>query len=145
MPSRRIFKSIAHNLLGSFFSRNHDFNGYWALGQLYTISHEAQTLCVLIDLLTAEAEPADVYLLNTASTYAIRFQQALSAQGLLRQWVVEANLQIRFNTKLSPDSPLALPWRGEPFEARLSLYDDQQRLYRAHHFGRCARHNPQDK
>lgn len=77
MPSRRIFKSIAHNLLGSFVSRNHDFNGYWALGQLYTISHEAQTLCVVIDLLTAEAEPAHhLGLLNTASTYAIRFQQA---------------------------------------------------------------------
>lgn len=146
MASRKVFKSISHNLLGSFVSRNHDLNGYWALGQLYTLSHEAQTLCVMINLLTAETEPSDhAVLLNTARTYTIRFQQALNAQGLLRQWVLEANLQIRFNTKLDPLSPLALPWRGEPFEARLSIYDDQQKLYRARHFGRCAMHNPQDE
>ncbi|MBU1219482.1 hypothetical protein KKF34_03700 [Myxococcota bacterium] len=38
MPRRKEFKGIAENLAKWCVSRNNDFSGYWAIGQLYSFS-----------------------------------------------------------------------------------------------------------
>lgn len=47
---RNALKSIAAGVLGSFVSRNNDFNGYWAIGQLYSIALRSPARTVSISL-----------------------------------------------------------------------------------------------
>lgn len=40
MARRTEFKGITHSLNGSFVSRNNEFGGYWAMGQLKSFASE---------------------------------------------------------------------------------------------------------
>lgn len=142
MPTRRVLKSIAHDLLASFLSRNNAIDGYWALGRFYAYlcqRAQAEDLSPVVefDLINAVSWPDTPAFGALALDYARRLGVQLVSRGIPRQRLVAASLRIRFET-----GSVSGAGRGEPFQARLELLDDRGHCHLARRTGRCAPHDP---
>ena len=89
MTSRRPLKSVLHNFLGTYLSRNSDHGGYWLFGQL-----PADLVRWAVDL--REDPPEGAAPLEVARRLAIlRFREQLGKAGLDMSVVREAALSWR--------------------------------------------------
>src|SRR2546425_1226231 len=57
MPTRRVLKSVAHDVGAAIISRNDDVGGYWALGQLLSYALAIRTGSFAIDLTCGASSP----------------------------------------------------------------------------------------
>ena len=90
MPSSRVLRSVIHNFLGTFMSRESEFDRYWLFGFVVAASPELD-----IDLLSetevGDGTPIGVF----RSVAASRFADQLSKAGLERRRMENATLYWR--------------------------------------------------
>jgi hypothetical protein len=90
MPSRRVIKGALHNFLGTFTSRNSDFDGYWVCGLL---AREAGPL--RFDLVgDGSGNPDTSSVIFAHRLAAQQFGEEIAKTGLRREWIREAYLDI---------------------------------------------------
>lgn len=144
MPSRRVLKSVAHDVSESLVSRNDDVGGYWALGQLLSHALATSNSSYRVDLLRGASTPS---LIGTplglvASSWADVFWKNVEHQKLSRAIVVQAVAIVDFN--LDRPRPAAVhTGRVEyPFACRVEIHDDRGRAYTGTTEAWCHAHDP---
>ena len=93
MTSRRAIKGVLHNFLGTFTSRNSDFDGYWLFGLLVKDMRQMS-----VDLLDASGERKATPRAYAEWLAAQRFAEQIGKAGLPKSCLREARLEI---TKVS--------------------------------------------
>jgi hypothetical protein len=92
MPRSRALKGVIAGFLGTFASRNSDYDGYWLFGLLVEAPQE-----VKIDLLQSSASPPGSEPWAFATRLArLKFQKLLAQAGLSPQRLEAATLEIGF-------------------------------------------------
>ena len=137
--SRFKLRHAAAGVAGSFFNRNNDYLGNWAIGQLYADAAPASK-SVRLDLLTGDVDPRADGTLAIARAYADFLRRALEKHGLLPSDLLEASITIRFDTPHARERlPLEL---GEPYIGVVHLGAGPGRQCKVMHTGFCVRYQP---
>jgi hypothetical protein len=90
MPSRRLIAGALHNFLGTFTSRNSDFNGYWVCGFL-----AREVGPIRFELLGDHAVNLKMSPVTFAQRLAAQlFGEVIAKINLPREWIREAYLDI---------------------------------------------------
>ena len=146
MPTRRVVKSVLHNFLGTYTSRNSDYRGYWLFGQLPPDRPEWT-----VDLLGSAPEgdaPMDV-----ARRLAIRrFAEQLSKSGRTLNSVREATLQVASGPKVvegqqgdSIAEGHVVRYNARVVMGNRRVYEDERKVFVARHDpGKEMRRNEDD-
>jgi len=58
VPSRRVLKSVAHDVSEALVSRNDDLGGYWTLGQLLSHVLASKNTSFKVDLVCGASTPS---------------------------------------------------------------------------------------
>src|SRR6266446_2562168 len=104
MPSQRILKSVLHNLIDTFTSRNADFDGYWLHGLLLIGLDELR-----IDLLSLQgASPGRSPIAYACRLAGQQFREQMAKGNLDVSRLAEAVLTVRRR-----DEPKRF-WSGQP-------------------------------
>ncbi len=146
MTTHRVMKSVLHNFLGTYTSRNSDYHGYWLFGQLPSDLRE--WFLNLLGPPPKRNAPADA-----AHRLAIRrFAEQLNKSGLTLDEVSKAELQ------WARSSEVVKWWRGDYMaEGRMvrlsaraemnngNVYEDECEFFVApHDSGKERRRNKAD-
>jgi hypothetical protein len=91
--TRRIIKSVLHNFLGTYTSRNSDYDGYWLFGFLVLDFRQ-----ITVDLLDVSAPRKVTPLRYSHWLAAQKFAEQVALAGLPRAWFREARLEITRST-----------------------------------------------
>ena len=119
MLSRYKLRHTATGLLDKFIGRNNDYEGYWALGVLYTEARVSGNR-VALDLLTAKAQPASGACTGLARTWADYLREALGRHGLCAGDLAAATISLEFGLPPVPKRPGYVEY-GDPFSVLLRL------------------------
>lgn len=134
-------RNVAAGLLSSFVSRNNDVEGYWAPGLLYTAASAAGSSAILLDLLGAEAMPSAPAAVTAARNDREFLRRALRREGIAIDQVVQAQVELRFDTPARPMSGHYCSG-GEPFDCTVLLRLAGGAVAKRDEHGRCRRHDP---
>ncbi|HID4130035.1 TPA: hypothetical protein ACXE8V_000314 [Pluralibacter gergoviae] len=140
--ARRIeFQGIVNALNGSFISRNNDFRGYWAIGQLKSLAIDSGLTSIGFSL-TGPKTDTNFNLQN----YIVRQYTDMLANLLRKQkmpdfWVSEAGIMIDFNANAESAWLHERATVGEPFQCHCQIIDDIGRSYSSVIGGRCLPHS----
>ena len=144
MPSRRILKSVAHDVSEALVSRNDDLGGYWTLGQLLAHVLASNNPSFKVDLVCGTSTPSLIGtpLSPLPSSWAGIFWKNVEHQKVPRALVARATAALDF--ELTRGRPAALhPSLVEyPFTCRLQIEDDRGRTYTGTTEAWCFPHNP---
>lgn len=140
--ARRIeLQGIANALNESFISRNNDFAGYWAIGQLKSFSIN-NTLSSIIFSLTAPATNTIFNLQNyIVLHYSKKLAYLLKKQQIPDCWVHKISITIDFSVNAKHEQLRDYPTSGEPFQCCCKITDDTGRVYTSIRYGRCQPHS----
>jgi len=156
MAKRRELKSVAHNFLDHFVSRNNDINGWWGMGVLYKwcVDHEVNE--TQINLLSRSN--------GFSSHYHKRFAKILRSYEIPSTYVKAAILNLEFDQKTddiisvaldkmiecgrtsfgSPTTHTAmLAYLGEAYTCKIIIETDLNHEFTKQIQGRCRVHNPE--
>lgn len=138
---RRIeLKAVVNDLCQSFSTRNNDFKGYWAVGQLYKAALDNDVTHIQIDILGNNVIPNCPSLNDIATTYKDRINQQLTSRGIKRAWVAKAKIEYWFETEINQKLHNGFG-AGNPFISQLSIESDMGKIYSGKFGGRCRLHN----
>lgn len=139
---RKQLKQIGSGLLHRFVSRNNDYNGYWAIGQLRLSSDRLGVRELTIDLLAPEkSTPATDVGIAVAVQHQAALWRMLDRVGMPHQVLVEAAIRVKFMRSLWLP-PVGGHPRGRVFECALTMTDDLGRSRSVRLSGSCDPHNP---
>jgi len=140
--ARRIeLQGIANALNGSFISRNNDFAGYWAIGQLKSfITNNA--LSSITFSLTAPTTNTIFNLQNyIVWHYSNKLESLLKKQQIPDCWVHKVSITIDFSVNAKHEQLRDYSISGEPFQCCCKIIDDTGRVYTSISYGRCQPHS----
>jgi len=140
MTLRGKLTAVAAGLLGSFVSRNNDVDGYWALGQLRSLSDTLQVPQIRFDLMLGTAMPDGVISRRVAAAY----REALLRQLRCRAISIERLSAARVLLDFAPGRAIredSFASYGEPFTCIVEIEDERGRIYTRSYAGRCAPHD----
>ncbi|NVJ61071.1 MAG: hypothetical protein HWE27_11820 [Gammaproteobacteria bacterium] len=139
---RRIeLKAVVNDLCQSFSSRNNDFKGYWAVGQLYSVALGNGVDNIKVDIIGNKVEPNHSSIIGIVETYKKRIFRQLSSRGIAERWVASANVEYWFETEVNRKfhSEFGV---GKPYIGQLTIETDLGRLYLGWFGGRSRPHDP---
>lgn len=141
--ARRIeLQGIANSFNTSFISRNNDFKGYWAIGQLklFTLNNGIHTMEFSFP---TKATHSTLELLNyTKCHYSRMLEQLLKKQKIPSSWVKEASITLDFHTAVEDSLLPECSAFGSPFSSLCQIIDDKGHIYSSLLYGRCLPHSP---
>ena len=143
MPRRKQLKSIAYGIASSFGSRNNDVDGYWALGLFYKVAIESGSSNFSLNLISCESIPDFKYSKRIASYYFSSLLKQMEAIGFVEVQVVDAIIDIEFNTNPTKKQIMHKSTWGEPFVCKVTLVDDNSKEWHAEYREWCGQHNPE--
>ncbi|WP_409266426.1 hypothetical protein [Massilia sp. BHUDP2] len=141
MIARRKFNHITAGLLSKFLTRNNDFDGYWALGVLYTEAR-AFDKRVEIDMLHGRVQPDCPACTSVARTWALYLRAALARHGIAPDALAAVTLSLEFGLAPMPKLP-SYPYDhkyGADFRASLRLQSRDGRVFVRQDRGYCTPH-----
>ena len=143
MPRRKLLKSVASGLLGSFLSRNNDFDGYWALGLLYRLALEREPRSITIELIgnAGKSLPRNPLLDAVSTRYRALFISMLEKACFNQSNALSVVIELEFCTARKINFQ-HLRTHGEPLFCSVTITDEQRRAWRVEGGGRCAPHDP---
>ena len=143
MPRRKLLKSVASGLLGSFLSRNNDFDGYWALGLLYQLALDGETRSITIELIgnSSKSLPRNRLLDEISTRYHALFISMLEKTGFNQGKVLTVVIELEFGTARRVAFH-HLRTHGDPLFCSVTITDDQRHQWRVERGGKCASHDP---
>ena len=142
MKRRNIIKNISYGIMDSFMSRNNDINGYWALGIFYKVAAENNQKHFVLDLISKVSDPYYKYSANVASRYKEFIDKQLAKPSLDSIKIIHAQVQIEFNVPAEKKHIERMITWGKPFNLKVTLEDENHKLYIAQTVGWCDKHNP---
>ena len=143
MPRRKLLKSVASGFLGSFLSRNNDFDGYWALGLLYQLALDRETRSMTIELFRDRDKslPRHALIDDVSTRYRAQFISMLEKAGFNQGDVVSVIIELEFCT--AKQIPFRhLKTHGELLFCSVTITDEQRHAWRVEGGGKCAPHDP---
>jgi hypothetical protein len=135
MPGRKELKGVAHDLLGSFVSRNNDVRGGWGIGELYDHALWNRVQRVEIDLLNLGIAPSGKKFGPMVSQYSDMLSKLCRRKGITRSWIRGARIHIKFG--IDPDCYIPYVTQGDPFKCVFEIEDDRGHKYAVQRLGRC--------
>ena len=144
MPSRRVLKSVAHDVSESLVSRNDEVGGYWTLGQLLSYSLATGNTRYKVDLVCGESTPIlmGTPLSSVASSWAETFWKNVEHKKLPRALIPQAVAILDFDLNRRRTAPLHGGVVEYAFTSRVEIEDDRARTYAATAEGWCFPHDP---
>jgi len=141
MGRRKELKGITEDVTASLGTRNNDYLGYWATGQLCKLAKEDGTNRILIDVLKKEMRPYDPYFSEIYDTYYNVFNKQLKARRLQPEWIKKIQLEYLFEQER--DKSLHR-WIGigKPYTLKITVESDNGRKYEKVTGGYCRPHDP---
>ena len=135
-----VLNNIAGGLAGSFVSRNNDYRGYWALGQLRSLSEQlgVDEIRVQIRPLAQERMPL---IAAVASRYARMLARLVERAGHPDAAVVEALIVVRLAPDAPADTTRPRTW-GKAIACDVRLVDDCGKQASAGCITFCGPHDP---
>jgi hypothetical protein len=139
MIAKRKLHHAAAGLLGKFMSRNNDYQGYWALGVLYTEAR-VSGMRVELDLLHGQSLPEAPACISVARSYTAFLRTALTRQGLAPDMLSSATISLAFCSPAA-SMPAGGNSFGDPVECILTIVERDGRTVTLQSSVRCAAHD----
>lgn len=139
--ARRIeLHGIVNAINGSFVSRNNDFRGYWAIGQLKALAIDTGVTSMRFSLIpkTDTISSLQRYIVYH---YTGMLEDLLRKQQIPDFWVNEANIMLDFGANVENTWLHECSTSGEPFQCCCQITDDTGRSYSSIIGGRCLPHS----
>lgn len=132
-------KSALSGFLGSFTSRNNDYNGYWALGIYYKTISEYGSNKISFNILKNTTDPDIKIAPKILQKYHASTLKMIGVP-LPPSMVKSITLSIEFNQPEAPYIHNRNHSYGEPYTCKITfIYNDKE--YTLISEGRCAKHN----
>lgn len=135
-------KTIASGIASSFSSRNNDVDGYWGMGIFYKEAINSGSNNFSLNLITGESTPPFKYSKRIATPYYEFLCQQMEKLGFEEFQVTDAVVEVEFNANPTKRQIIFKSTWGEPFVCKVSLTDDNNRVWSAEFREWCGQHNP---
>lgn len=138
---RKEFKCIANGFAKHLASRNNDYEGYWSLGQLLSISKQLGTETLSLQISDGRCEMNTPELNTFAKNYWVYLTDKVESIGGRSSWIQD--LVIEFTFSITPRRTYSF-W-GEAlmkYDITVTLKSDLGREFTANSAGYCVSHNP---
>lgn len=86
---------VAHNVLGSFVSRNNHVDGYWAIGKLYKLIKSTKSDRIVVDLINGTITPNAPEFQEMAQRNAQKLQEQLKTWKIKPLQVISAEIEFK--------------------------------------------------
>jgi len=141
MSRRRKFKGIARNLIHSLRSRNNDYLGYWATGQLYKLANESQVDKIVINVTNESIEPESKEFDSLPKNYKTLIERQLITSQLPLGAINKVEIEYKFNQEHDPRVHYYIG-AGKPYTIRLTIITNTEHEYIEEAGGYCKEHDP---
>jgi hypothetical protein len=144
MPRGRVLKSVAHNIVAMFMSRNNDAGGYWAFGLILANALKTGETMFTIDCITGQA--STVFELAPLRDLPHRYHEIFWSQvhrqcippGRIQHAVIEVIFDFDLPRKRSGNTGVT-EYRTT---CRVRIVDDREKTYEETVGCWCFPHNP---
>ena len=144
MPTRRVLRSVAHDVSEALVSRNDDVAGYWALGQLLSHALATSITSYRVDLVCGASAPSLVGtpLSSIPGSWADVFWANVERKKLARALIRRAIATVEFDLTRRRPAVHHDELVEHPFICRVEVDDDRGRTYVATAEAWCFPHDP---
>ncbi|WP_426357863.1 hypothetical protein ACPUVO_15610 [Pseudocolwellia sp. HL-MZ19] len=129
MARRSQFKGIAHNLVKWSLSRNNDYSGYWAVGQLYSLAIENKCQEVNFDILRNTITPETHLFFDLFSAQLNIISQITGENCIPLSWLKKANVIFKFDVEYQDKYHFFGSALGNPMTCSVELTSDFGKVY----------------
>ncbi len=141
MGRRRELNSIATDIAQSLSSRNNDYLGYWATGQLHKLAKDNDSDRVRIDVLNKNMEPYTEHFRNIFDVYFEVLKKQLNARKLKMNWVSKFILEFYFEQERN-ETVHRYIGIGFPYTLNVLIESDLGAVHKLRVGGYCRPHDP---
>ena len=141
MPNRSEIKGIVNDIILSLNSRNNDYLGYWATGQLYKMAQENNTKKVTVNLLNKTINPYNKYFIGILDVYTEKFNKNINPRNIIIESFKEVTIEYNFEQELNKKIHKYIG-TGKPYTIKLSVETEFGGTYSRTVGGYCQPHNP---
>ena len=142
---RRIeFKAVLNDLAQSLGTRNNDYLGYWAPGQLYKLALDLGVSNIVVDIFENQVIPASEHFDKLAVAYKQKILTNITTRGMNASWVSGAWIEYQFETEINTKYHSSFGV-GEPYLGQLTIRSDLGKEYTGGFGGYCKPHNPKQE
>ncbi|MBU2713187.1 hypothetical protein [Zooshikella harenae] len=145
MARRKQLKGVAGNLVQWCLSRNFDYKGYWAVGQLYAYAEENNIDEFVIDLLNNNVsnEAEGVEFSEAIKLMSCVFLRDLNSLKIPDWWIKDVQVIFTFNTEYQKRLHLLTSrLGGKPALCLAKITTDQGKTYTSERGFNVWVHNP---
>lgn len=144
MPTRRVLRSVAHDVSESLISRNDDLGGYWTIGLLLSHALATDTTRYTVDLVCGASTPnlTGTALSSIPPSWAETFWKNLEHKKVPREAVAAAVTILAFDLTQRRPASHHRGLEEHPFGCTVEIRDDRGITHTATAQGWCFPHNP---
>ena len=129
MARRSQFNGVAHNLVKWSLSRNNDYCGYWAIGQLYSFAIDNNCQEVTLDILGHNIAPETHKFLEIITTHYNIIAQIFNKNGMPLNWLKEVKVHFKFDVEYQDKYHFFGSALGSPMTCTIELVSDLGKSY----------------
>ena len=142
MARRKEFKGIAKNIAQWSLTRNNDYSGYWAIGQLYKLSHEQKNNTISVNLLSSQFPfESEIFPTLCDGLNAIVKRQ-MYKNAIPESWLKSILVKFHFEAPYQHKYHVWGSALGKPMVCSVSIVTDLGRVYTGESGCNCWLHNP---
>ena len=143
MTSRKLLKGVAYNLAQWCLSRNNDYHGYWAVGQLYEFSKENEANKVVVNVLKETVVPSGNKFRELCENHLDLLNKISSGYGVESELLKEVIVEYAFEVPYAPEFHyFGSALGGEPSMCRVLITSNNGNKYCAEIGCNVWTHNP---
>jgi len=102
MPRRKKLKEVVSNFIHSLNSRNNDYLGYWATGQLCKLTSDSQVVKVVVNVINQSIGPDSKTLGSLGKNYKSFIEKQLITSHLPLEILKKVIIEYKFNQDHNP-------------------------------------------
>jgi hypothetical protein len=142
MARRKQFKGVANNLSQWCLSRNNDFQGYWAIGQIYSLAKELHLDEITYDVLRNQFTPGTHKFNNFGEVLFKVMSNCIDQNDISWNWLKEVAVTFKFDVEFQHKYHFYGSALGTPFLCVVEITSDLGKTYKG--VGGCniRPHNP---
>jgi hypothetical protein len=129
MARRSQFRGVAHNLVQWSLSRNNDYLGYWALGQLYSFAIQKNCREITFNIIENCIYPETHAFFELHASYFNIITNNAHKNGIWMAWLKEAKIIFKFDVEYQDKYHFFGSALGEPMTCTVVLTTDLGRKY----------------
>lgn len=138
MGRRRELGSFASGIINSFNSRNNDYDGYWAIGVLYSKVSDCVSKKIEIDLINTIIQPDFIEYRPIILEYKKMLFSYIAKRSIKEEWLVSSKIFIEFESEFIPKYHAWRSGLGRPCIMKCEIIDDKGHIHRATAYNNCS-------